>query len=119
MKTLKTQFRLNGLPYTLLKRNEVVALYGIGGTYTDEILHWEVSKIYIRKDKYGEREHIAKNDDFGRDRSRCFNSKDQAEDYFDELTSELRMERILSQGVSKSVAGVEENVEVISEYHQV
>ena len=33
MKTLKTQFRLNGLPYTLLKRNEVVALYGIGGTW--------------------------------------------------------------------------------------
>ena len=54
MKILKTQFRMNGLPYTLLKRNEVVALYGIGGTYTDEILHWEVYKIYIRNDKYGE-----------------------------------------------------------------
>ncbi len=40
MNELKTSFRLNGLSYTLLKRNEVVALYGIGGTYTDEILHW-------------------------------------------------------------------------------
>jgi hypothetical protein len=39
MKTLKTHFRMNGLPYTLLKRNEVVELYGIGGTYTDKILH--------------------------------------------------------------------------------
>ena len=119
MKTLKAQFRLNGLPYTLLKRNEVVALYGIGGTYTDEILHWEVSKIYIRKDKYGEREAIAKNDDFGRDRSRCFNSKDQADKYFDELTAELRMKRIPSQGVVKSIAGVEENVEIMPEYQLV
>ena len=53
MKILKT-FRINELPYTLLKRNEVVALYGIGGTFTDEILHYEVDIIYIRKDKYGE-----------------------------------------------------------------
>lgn len=50
------QFRINGLPYTLIKRNDKVALYRIGGTYTNEILHWEVSKIYIRKDKYGIRE---------------------------------------------------------------
>ena len=116
MKTLKTQFRLNGLPYTLLKRNEVVALYGIGGTYTDKILHWEVSKIYIRKDKYGEREHIAKNDDFGRDRSRCFNNKDSAYEYFDKHTSDLMNERNLSQGVSKSIAGVEEKIEAMPEY---
>ena len=53
MKTLKESFRLNGLQYTLLKRNEVVALYGIGGTYTDKILHYEVDIIYTRKDKYG------------------------------------------------------------------
>ena len=77
MKILKPHFRLNDLPYTLLKRNDKVALYGIGGEFKDEILHWEVDIIYIRKDKYGEREHIAKNDDFGRDRSRCFNSKVQ------------------------------------------
>ena len=119
MKTLKTYFRMNGLPYTLLKRNDVVALYGIGGTYTDEILHYEVDIIYARKDKYGEREAIAKNDDFGRDRSRCFNSKDQADKYFEELTAELMMERILSQGVLKSIAGVEDNVEVIPDYQMV
>jgi hypothetical protein len=53
MKTLKTQFRMNSLPYTLMKQNEVVAMYCIGGIYTDEIHHWEVSKIHIRKDKYG------------------------------------------------------------------
>jgi hypothetical protein len=43
MKLLKESFKLNGLQYTQLKRNDVVALYGISGTYTDEILHWEVS----------------------------------------------------------------------------
>src|SRR5665648_924926 len=112
MKTLKTQFRLNGLPYTLLKRNDKVALYGIGGEFTDEILHWKVDIIYIRKDKYGEREHIAKNDDFGRDRSRCFNNKDQALSYFDELINAIN----LSQGVPKVIAGVDQNIKVILEY---
>ena len=75
MKTLKNHFRLNSLPYTLMKRNEKVALYGIGGEHTDEILHWEVDLIYIRKDRYGEREHIADNGQFGRDRSRCFRNE--------------------------------------------
>jgi hypothetical protein len=119
MNTLKEMFRLNGLPYTLLKRNEVVALYGIGGEYADEILHYEVDVIYIRKDKCGEREAISKNDDFGRDRSRCFNNMYIAKDYFNELTAELMMKRILSQGVSKSIAGVEEDIEFIAEYQLV
>jgi len=88
MNTLKERFRLNGLQYTLLKRNDVVALYGISGTYTDKILHYEVDIIYIRKDKYGLREHIATNDDFGRDRSRCYNSLKKAEEYFDKLTTD-------------------------------
>ena len=70
MKKLKTQFSKNGLDYTLLKRNDKVALYGIGGEFTDEIIYWEVDIIYIRKDQYVEREHIATNDTFGRDRSR-------------------------------------------------
>lgn len=116
MKTLKTSFRLNGLTYTLLKRNEVVALYGIGGTYSDEINHYEVDIIYHRKDKYGEREAIAKNDDFGRDRSRCFVREDLALTYYDELTTALMNERILSQGVSKSIAGVDRNTKAMLEY---
>jgi len=98
MKQLKESFRLNGLPYTLLKRNDVVALYGIGGEYTDKILHYEVDDIYLRNDKYGIREHIAKNDDFGRDRSRCYISENLAYKYFEKLTAELRKERNLSQG---------------------
>jgi len=59
IKTLKTSFRLYGLTYTLLERNEYVALFGISGTYADEILHYEVDVINIRKDRYGEMESIA------------------------------------------------------------
>jgi len=61
MKTLRTSFKLNDLLYTLLKRNDVVALYGIGGTHTDKILHYEVSRICIRDDKYGIRGNYFKN----------------------------------------------------------
>jgi len=110
MNTLKMQFRINGLPYTLIKRNDKVALYGIGGEFTDKILKWEVDIINIRKDKYGEREHIAKNDDFGRDRSRCFMNEGLALEYYDKLTSDL------SQGVVKVIAGVYQNTKVILEY---
>ena len=110
MKTLKTSFKLNGLPYTLLKRNEVVALFGVGGTYTNMISHWEVCKIYIRKDRFGERESLPTNEQFGRDLSRCFNNYKSALRYFDELTTRLN----LLQGVPKVVSGVEDNVEVIS-----
>jgi hypothetical protein len=116
MKTLKTSFRLKELLYTLMKRNDVVAIYGIGGTYTDEINHYEVDIIYIRKDKYGEREAIADNENFGKDRSMCFKNKDLAYEYFDKLTFDLRDQRNLPQGVLKSIAEVEENNEVVPEY---
>ena len=56
MIVLKEKFRPNGLPYTLLKRNERVALYSIGGTLIDKILLYEVCKIYIHQDKYEIRE---------------------------------------------------------------
>ena len=65
MKKLEESFKLNGLQYTLIKRNEHVALFGIGGTYTDMILSFEVARIKIRKDEPGIREHVAANCDFG------------------------------------------------------
>jgi len=113
MKILKTRFRISGLPYTLLKRNEVVALYGIGVTYTDKILHYEVDIIYKRNDKYGEREAIPSNGQFGRDRSRCFANEKLALEWYDKLTAELY------QGVPKVVSGVVENIELIPEYQMV
>lgn len=108
MKTLKEQFRMNGLSYTLIKRNDKVALYGIGGTYTNDILHWEVSKIYIRKDKFGIRESLPTNEKFGQDLSRCYMNKEKALRYFDKLTDLLKQ----GKGVPKVVTGVTENVEV-------
>ena len=113
MNKLKDKFRINGLPYTLLKRNEVVALYGIGGTYTDIILHYEVCKIYIHNDKYGFRESIPSNERFGRDPSRSFNDIESANKYFEELTTRLK----LSQEGPKVMSEVRENVEVISGCH--
>jgi hypothetical protein len=112
MKTLKTQFRMNGLPYTLIKRNDKVALYGFGGEFTDKILHWEVSKIYIRKDKYGIRESLPTNEKFGRDLSRCFMDKEKAFRYFNTLTDLLNR----GKGVAKVVTGVDQNTEVIHSY---
>jgi hypothetical protein len=95
-----------------LKLNEVVAMYGIGGTYTNEIHHWEVSKIYIRKDKYGIRESLPTNEKFGKDLSRCFMDKELALRYFDELNSILNR----GKGVVKVVAGIDHNTEVIHSY---
>jgi hypothetical protein len=112
MKTLKTKFRMNGLPYTLIKRNDKVALYGIGGTYTDEIHHWEVSKIYTRNDKYGTRESLPSNEKFGRDLSRCFMNEELGLRYFDEITSILNQDK----GAAKVVTGVAENTELMVEY---
>lgn len=105
MKLLKESFKFNGLQYTQLKRNDLVAFYGIGGTYTNEPIHYEVSKIYIRNDKYGIRESLPTNEQFGRDLSRCFNDYESALRYFDELTKQY-------QGVSKVVTGVEEDFKV-------
>lgn len=103
MKLLKESFRHNGLQYTLLKRNELVALCAIGGTYTSKPTHYEVFKIYIRNDQYGIRESYPTNEQFGRDLSRCFNSHESASRYFDELTK-------LYQGVSEVVSGVSEDI---------
>jgi hypothetical protein len=60
--------------------------------------------------------YTARNDDFGRDRSRCFIRKDLALESYNKLSDEFTMERILSQGVPKVIKGVGDNVEVIPEY---
>jgi hypothetical protein len=116
MKKLDESFRRNGLQYTLIKRNEYVALYGIGGTYTDKILNYEVARIKIRNDDYEIREHVAANCDFGNERSRCYNNMDRALKYYDELTTTLRKDKKLPKGVLKTPEGVEQNEKVIPEY---
>jgi hypothetical protein len=47
MKTLKTQFRKNGLDYTLLKRTDKIALFQLGPSlYPDG---YEVCRIYLMR----------------------------------------------------------------------
>lgn len=86
MNILKREFTKNGLPYTLLKRNDVVALYGVGGTYTNEILHYEVCELHFKDDKFGRRFALPSNEQFGRDKSRAIVDKSEAIEYYDELT---------------------------------
>jgi hypothetical protein len=93
---LKETFRKNELPYQLIKRNEAVALYGVGGIYTDKILHYEVCQIYIQKagDRFGkhfpETEILPGNEKFGRDKSRAIVNYEDAVKYYDELTTTLK-----------------------------
>lgn len=86
---LKEHFIKNGLPYTFIKRNDYVCLYGIGGTYTDKVICYEVLKIQVRNDKYGIREALPSNEQFGRDGSASFISLKQAEKYYTLLTDAL------------------------------
>lgn len=89
---------MNGLKYQIIKRNDHVAMYGISGTYTDEILHVEISKIYINEEciirgkKYHRSESISNNTRFGLDHSRCLNYKniDIAHEYFEWFTKYLQ-----------------------------
>lgn len=113
MKYIKEYFRRNGLMYKLLERNKYLALYGVGGTHSDNINYYEVDKIQKRVDKYGEREALPTNEQFGRDRSRCFNNYTAALEYFIELTYTIESEL---QSASKPVTVLPEVPEMIPEY---
>jgi len=97
MRQLPEQFRKNELPYTLLKRNDVVALYGVGGTYTDTILHYEVCQIRHKPQRVVSGhfieagEALPSDEQFGRDGSRAIVNHEEALTYFDELTASLRI----------------------------
>lgn len=86
---MKAYFIKNGLPYTLIKQNSLVCLYGIGGTYTDEIICYEVLRIQVRNDKYGVRDALPSNEQFGKDGSASFISIKRAEKYYTLLTDAL------------------------------
>jgi hypothetical protein len=93
MKTLKTQFRKNGLDYTLHKRNDKIALFQLGlSAYPDG---YEVCRIYImRKHKafevdFEESEIISSNDQFCKDGSGSFRSLDDALKHFDKLSNKF------------------------------
>jgi hypothetical protein len=93
MKILKTKFRKNGLDYTLMKRNDKIALFQIGPTeYPDG---YEVSRIYIMRPHkafgidFEESEKITSNDQFIFDGSGAFRNLDNALKHFDKLTNKL------------------------------
>ena len=93
MKILKTHFSKNGLEYTLMKRNDKVALFQLGPTeYPDG---YEVSRIYIMRPHkafgvdFEESEIISSNDQFLFDGSGAFRNLENALKHFDKLSNKL------------------------------
>ena len=93
MKILKTQFRKNGLDYTLIDRNDKVALFRLG--YDPSPDGYEVCKIYIMRPHkafgvdFEESEIISSNDQFLTDGSGAFRSLDRALKHFDRLSNKF------------------------------
>jgi len=93
MKILKTEFRKNGLDYTLLKRTDKIALFQLG--YLPEPDGYEVCRIYIMRPHkafgvdFEESEIITSNDQFFADGSGAFRSLDNALKHYDKLTKKF------------------------------
>ena len=112
--------RRDGLLYTLIQRNDFVALYSVGGTNSDKTTHYEVIKIYLRKpnryEKYEDKdtliECLPSNENFGKDLSRPFNDLESAKQYYEDLS--LKYNKL--HGTHRLVTGVKKNVKVIQEY---
>lgn len=90
MKKLKSHFNKNGLEYTLLDRNDKIALLRLGSVEHPD--GYEVSKIYIMKPhkafgvEFEESEVISSNDQFLSDGSGSFRNLENALKHFDKLT---------------------------------
>lgn len=112
MEKLEKMLRRGGLLYSEIDRNDFVGLYSVGGHFSDKTTHYEVCKIYIRKDKYGEREALPNDALFGKDLSRCFPTFEQASTYYQELTKWYES----SHKASKVVTEINEYAELIQEY---
>jgi hypothetical protein len=90
MKILKTEFRKNGLDYTLLKRTVKIALFQLGSSsYPDG---YEVCRIYIMRPHrafgvdFEESEIITNNDQFLFDGSGSFRNLNNALKHYDKLS---------------------------------
>ena len=95
MKILKTQFRKNDLYYTLICRNDNVAMYETRQEKDSDRCHYEVTRIYIRPAHtalnvdFEEAEILTSNDQFFYDGSGAFIKKDNAMKHFLQLSKEL------------------------------
>ncbi|MCX6253696.1 MAG: hypothetical protein NTV31_04375 [Bacteroidia bacterium] len=95
MKILKTHFRKNDLFYTLICRNDKVAMYETRQEEDSVLCHYEVARIYIRPAHtavgvdFEEAEVLTSNDDFFYDGSGAFIKKDNAMKHFLKLSKKL------------------------------
>jgi hypothetical protein len=95
MKILKTQFRKNDLSYTLICRNDKVAMYETRQDEDSILSHYEVARIYIRPAHiavgvdFEEAEVLTSNDQFFYDGSGAFIKRDNAMKHFLKLSKEL------------------------------
>ena len=93
MKTLKTEFRKNGLDYTLIKRTDKIALFQLG--FLPDPDGYEVCRIYIMRPHkafgvdFEESEVISTNDQFFTDGSGAFRSLDNALKHYDKLLKKI------------------------------
>ena len=116
MKILKTEFRKNGLDYTLLKRTDKIALFQLGPETAPD--GFEVCRIYIMRPHkafgvdFEESEIISTNDQFLSDGSGAFRNLDNALKHFDKLSANLvRKEYVEPESSS--------DTELIAEYQPV
>jgi hypothetical protein len=95
MKTLKTQFRKNDLFYTLVCRNDKVAMYETRQEEKSTLCHYEVARIYIEPAhtalgvKFEKAEVLTSNGKFFYDGSGAFIKKDNAMKHFLKLSDRL------------------------------
>jgi hypothetical protein len=95
MKILKTHFRKNDLFYTLICRNDKVAMYQTRQEQDSDRCNYDVTRIYIRPAHtafdvdFEEAEVLTSNDQFFYDGSGSFMKKDNAMKHFLKLSKEL------------------------------
>ena len=95
MKILKTTFRKNDLYYTIICRNDKVAMFETRQKKDSDRCHYEVTMIYIRPGHaalnvdFEEAEVLTSNDQFFYDGSGAIIIKDNAMNHFLQLSKEL------------------------------
>jgi len=94
MKILKTEFRKNGLDYTLLKRTDKIALFQLG--HLPDPDGYEVCRIYIMRPHkafglvdFAESEIVSSNSQFLTDGSGFFRHLNNALKHFDKLSNKF------------------------------
>lgn len=82
MKTLDKKFNKNGMSYEILERSETRYFASVSSLESGKLCGYETGRIVIgkavdteiqgKKVKFGSREHIIGNEQFGQDKFECF-----------------------------------------------